>query len=403
MLNTARRLVGGKWISLGRELGLPISKHNNVEKINKFKRTGVAKFSLIKKISNFLTSKGHDCYSLGNIEKKIILIKGKGGFAKPIYNPKFPINFNTKEGAIIISCLFHDGGIDTKNNEPFYSNSSLKLRERFVQAVNHVVGRVDIISKVKYQRREVIYPKILGILLKIIGLVPGKRPVNNPKFPDFVFNASERFIFEFLSQSIADDGWVYCPKENFGYISFNFTVDLTKFSREKRIEVRNKKFLQHIPNVLLGNKRLFEKIGVKVGGPYFGNEKYYYKEGKERRYTQEWRIYIRDYRSLVILSKNLRIPLDYKQVKLEEISKRERLVSRHNPKILRAFSNFEEGFTYEELSNLLKFPLRTIRYQLSSFCEDGFLKKSRIKREGRTKFEYFLTEKGRRELELIGK
>jgi len=62
-------------------------------------------------------------------------------------------------------------------------------------------------------------------------------------------------------------------------------------------------------------------LGHKVEGPYFKTEWYY----KNKRYTQEWQINVRDLKSLKILSKNLKIPLEYKQEKLNIISKRERL------------------------------------------------------------------------------
>lgn len=401
MLNKAKELAGGKWIYLGPKLGLLISKYHTVEKVRKFIRTGVAKLNLVKKFSDFLVLNGCNDYSLNEIEKKIILIKGKGGNAKPIYKPKFPINFNSKEGAIVISCMFHDGGIDVRNNEPFYSNSSLDLRERFVYAVNNVVGRVDIVSEVKYKQKEVIYPRIFGVILRTIGLVPGKRPINNPKFPDFILNATEEFISEFLSQAIADDGWIYCPKEKFGYIAFNFTIDLTKFSEEKRNIIRKEKPLKYLPNVLLGDKKLFEKIGAKIEGPYFGNEKHYYKNERENRYTQEWRIYIRDLRSLKLLAKKLNIPLSYKQRRLKEISKKERIVARCNPKILRFISNFDKSFTHKELVDLSKFNPRTIWYQLNCFCEDGFLKRVRFRGASNTRFKYVLTEEGKKELELF--
>ncbi|KKQ79271.1 MAG: hypothetical protein UT01_C0044G0002 [Candidatus Daviesbacteria bacterium GW2011_GWA1_38_7] len=313
-LDSAKSLCDGKWTSLGRILNLPIS-HNNVEILRCFRRTNIYSLKLIKKISKFLIENGFKEYSLDKLEKKIILIKSKQGSPKGILNPKFPINFNSKEGAIIISCLFHDGGITVRDLEPFYTNNSRVLKERFHKAVNNIIGEVDFICKSK-SNIQFTYSRIFGLILITIGLIPGKRQLNNPKFPTFVFNYSDELIYEFLSQSIADDGWIYNPKKGFGFIGFNFTIDLTKLSEEERYNVRMTKNLNYLPNTLLGDLDLFKKLGCKVAGPHFGNEIRYTKNSEEYRYTQEWRMQIRGYKNFKFLSKHLNIPLEYKQTRL---------------------------------------------------------------------------------------
>tara|TARA_Y100000310_G_scaffold96711_1_gene94459 strand:- start:1946 stop:3235 length:1290 start_codon:yes stop_codon:yes gene_type:complete len=395
-LNKARYVAGGKWNDLARKLYLPISKKDNsCGVIRSFRRKHPTSLGLINKISNFLIDNGYSRFSLENIEKNIASLGVKSSKYR-LKNPKLPFDFNTKYGASIISSMYCDGGILVRDTEPFYSNTSSELKVRFIKSINYVFGDIHYWERPK----EINLPKFYGLVLITLGLVPGRRPINNPKFPDFVFNYPDDLVFEFLGQAIADDGWVHCPPEGYGFIGFNFTIDLTRLSEEARQKVRRDKIFRYIPNVLLGVKELFERVGVKVEGVYLGNQKRYYKNGKERRYTQEWRIYIRDWRSINFLANKLDISLKYKQERLERIAKRERDVVRCNPKLLRMIGGLDNSFFANELIKESGFDNRTVRYQLNCFCEDGFLRKERFN-VGRTKFRYSLTDKGREEMNYI--
>ena len=290
---------------------IPISKYSD-STIRTFRRGRLAQLGLIKKISKFLVKKDYIKFNLTNLQKNISLL-GVRSTNRRILNPKFPFDFNTKEGAIIIPMVFHDGGITTRDLETFYCNLSFKLRRRYKEAIEGVIGKVPCKER---RNLEVGYPKIVGLILTSLGLIPGKRQINNPKFPLFVFNYPEDLVLEFLAQAIADDGWISNPKKGSGYISFNLTVDLTRFSKEKRQDIKKNKLLEYLPNNLLGNINLFKKLGCKVAGPHFGNEKLYVREGKEFRYTQEWRFQVRGYKNFRYLAQNLKIPLKYKQEKL---------------------------------------------------------------------------------------
>ena len=268
-----------------------------------------------------MVSKGYREYSLEVLQKKVSLIKA-GSTTKYILNPKFPINFNCKEGATIVSCMFHDGGICVRDLNPFYANTSSVLKKRFVVAVKNLIGDIPHFSR----KKEISFPKALGYILISLGLVPGRRPINNPKFPKFIFNYSKDLILEFLAQAIADDGWIYNPKKGFGFVGFNFTVDLSRFSEKFRKKIKDEKLLEHLPNVLLGNIELFKKLGCRVAGPHFDNVKRYYNnDGSEKRYTQEWRMQVRGYNNFKYLAENMKIPLDYKQEKLISENKKVRL------------------------------------------------------------------------------
>lgn len=401
LLETARKLTKGKWNNLARKINIPIPNDNGSTLIRNFRRGSLTSLNLIKKLSKFLIENNKNKFSLDNIERNVSQLSVRKRNSR-IINPKFPINFNSKEGAIIISCLYHDGGISVRDLEPFYANTSKKLRRRFLKSVNFLIGEMRVISKKKYDSHEVCCPKILGIILTTIGLIPGKRSINNPELPKFVFRYKNELIYEFLSQAIADDGWVYCPKNKFGFIGFNFTIDLTKYPDDLKEKIKRDKILDYIPNVLLCDKRLFERIGVKVEGPYFKKELKYYKEDILIRYTQEWQINIRDWWSIKLLSKKIKIPLNYKQNRLEKIAKKERNVIRCNPNLLKIIGELKNGFIPRDIikkgSSLNE---RTIRYQIKCFCEDKFLKEIRFGYKKRLKFKYFLTNKGKEKLNLL--
>lgn len=127
-LNTARVLAGGRWSDLIKEIGVYVSPYKDTQ-LRSFKRGKLASLSLIKKISTFLVDKKEIKFSLDEIERNILCIACKNSKQK-IFHPKFPVNFNTKEGAIIVSALFHDGGITTRDFAPFYSNINKEMIER---------------------------------------------------------------------------------------------------------------------------------------------------------------------------------------------------------------------------------------------------------------------------------
>lgn len=319
-LNAAKISAGGKWNDLARVLDLPISKYNDCNLVRSFRRRHPASLFLIKKISDFLVQNSLEDFSLAHIEKNISFLCSKRNGRK-LKDPKFPFNFNCKDGSIIISSLFHDGGITSRDLSVFYSNTSNKLKKRFVDSVYNLLGEVPYFEREK----EVSFPQVIGLILVSLGLVPGKRQINNPEFPEFIFNFDEELILEFLGQAIADDGWIYNPDNCFGFIGFNLTVDLTNLNKNERTRIKKEKDLECLPQNLLGNIALFEKIGCRVAGPHFGNEKYYFRNKKEYRYTQEWRFQVRGHNNFQLLSKKLEIPLKYKQEKLINEANKKRL------------------------------------------------------------------------------
>src|SRR3989344_5715998 len=77
MLSMSKKLCGS-WNNLARKLGLEISRYNNSDSLRNFRRKGVVRLDLIKKLSLFLVSNGYNNYSLENLENNLLLIKTKG-------------------------------------------------------------------------------------------------------------------------------------------------------------------------------------------------------------------------------------------------------------------------------------------------------------------------------------
>src|SRR3989344_8038971 len=74
-LYKAKELAGGKWCLLAEELSLRISKYKEPRFLRTFYRKKVANLVLIKKLSNFLVSKGYEGFFLNEIQKNISLIQ----------------------------------------------------------------------------------------------------------------------------------------------------------------------------------------------------------------------------------------------------------------------------------------------------------------------------------------
>jgi hypothetical protein len=304
------------WNEIARKLKLKINpKNNSCEFLRQLRRKRYINLGLIKEIIALLNQEGVKRFSLDELQNFLRGIRVTNG--KPILNPKFPINFNSISGAILLSGVYHDGGISVRDLAPFYCNTVAKLKKRFVHSFHFLIGDYEF-SKKRFWK-EVVCPKIFGIYLVILGFVPGKKSINNFVPPPFLFSTSEEFKRTFLSQAIADDGYVYNPKNKIGFITINQTVDLSHFSDKMRSLIKKKKFPEEMPKTLLLDLYLFKSLGIKTAGPYLKAEKIY-----PHRYCQEWCFNIRELQSIKFLADTLKIPLNYKQKALENLAMRSR-------------------------------------------------------------------------------
>lgn len=198
----------------------------------------------LKKLLQFLLDNNINYY-FKDIEKNILGIRCMNG--KTIYNPKLPFDFTTPQAIRLILALYHDGGI--ANNYTIHYTNSIKERvEKIINCIKYVFG--DINCKIRKEtRKDRIKPKFsisashcLGIILEKIGIPKGEKLMINPKFPKFVFNLPEKVICEGLQQAFDDEGF---------FIKRNLGMEISTMHNH------------NICNILEGNKKLLEKIGIK--------------------------------------------------------------------------------------------------------------------------------------------
>ncbi len=161
--------------------------------------------------------------NLKELEKNIIWIGTKTGYG--IRNPKFPFNFQTKEGYRFIASILGDGSLK-KDIIVEYNNQKFLLINKVRESAIKIFGKIDGITK-RINEDKVIrlaFPKIIGKIILKLGLKPGRKTIINPNIPNFILNGSKENKIEFLKQISDDEG---SPQINIPYsysIRFSFAV-----------------------------------------------------------------------------------------------------------------------------------------------------------------------------------
>jgi hypothetical protein len=156
----------------------------------------------LRRLSLFL-SKYDKRFELEELERKILYIRTKGSTSGKVFFPKFPINFNCKEGGKIIGALFGDGGL-RKDLRPLYTNTKVERIREIVRSMQKVIGKfkvskfIKVCSPIKSGSVSITYscdfPKIIGIILHYgLGMENGDKVVNDTPLPSFCFKTSEEF------------------------------------------------------------------------------------------------------------------------------------------------------------------------------------------------------------------
>ena len=259
-------------------------------------------------------------FNHNTFRKNVKVIKMANG--KPVINPKIPFNFNTEDGAIIVSAVFHDGGLANPSNPTVgscfhYRNYNNNLIEYIVQTAKNVFGDMNII----YQKNHtsVFFPKIVGmILIHGLGLEPGHKNEVNPNIPEFVINYDNKIKAKFLQQAFDDDGCVEKWNELRGsgkQISFIASIDVSNYSQEMRNRIRATNDDKFASNIIKIDKRLLNDLGIFVHGPKVKRE-YITKKGKTRH---SWKLLISDKRNIETFYNKIGFKLKYKQNKLKKM------------------------------------------------------------------------------------
>ncbi len=251
----------------------------------------------VVKLSTFLVSKGFDEFSIPKLEKKIELIKTKW-VGKSIFNPKFPINFNNRNGARIISAIMFDGGL-TSEIYPFYVNKNEKLINNVIKSVEKVVGKIGYNKRTYDGVFHVDFPKILGCVLTKIGIVPGKKVLTNYPIPPFIID-NHNLYKEFLRQAFDDEGYVNTGDSKGGGKRITFTQYHSTHRKPRR---------------LIQIKYMLKFLGIRASGPYF-QRSYIAKNGNK---TYGYVLQISNQNDLRMFNEKVGFSMDYKKTDLEKL------------------------------------------------------------------------------------
>lgn len=271
----------------------------------------------IIKISKFLSAYDNT-FSMQEIEKNIFGFKYTGG--KPIFNPKFPINLESEEGAIIAAAFLCDGGI-TNRKVPIYNNSEECMRKKVVNAVNKLIGDSQVNPANPYENNCIFFPKALYIILKSgFNMDMGNKVINDPKIPDIFINSNKKEVMgAFLNQAFSDDGTAYIDKRYQGCLAFGTSVNVSIYDEELRTKIEKNKLTQYAPELVRGCKLLLEKLEIKVNGPYLKGK--YVRSKTDSKMAYIWGIQIQGRKNILEFKRNVGFSIEKKNQIVEEILK----------------------------------------------------------------------------------
>lgn len=308
--------------SLARLLDIPLHK------LSDSKNRNPIPISVLRKLSNFLVLNNYSKFSLRNLEKSVEYIKGTGQAIK-IMKPKFPFDFQTNAGVRIISKLFHDGGIG-KSREPHYHNQNLELIEEFCSDIRNVFGNIQIKVQNKTEKTRkytVELPRLIGDILEKTGCFLGTKVENEVSPPEWLLGLKEEKICHFLRSAMDDEGSVSIRGIALG-LAFEINSKLPeemknlliKLSQHERTTLlreylkRNESLKENCTSqILLFDKKLLTKIGIKVFGPYLSN---CYLDKKNEKIRTFFNILLTGKSNLGNFGKIIGFKLKYKKEKL---------------------------------------------------------------------------------------
>jgi len=290
----------GSWYNLGKQLDLPVNKYDDC-KILESARCKRFSLSMLCKIIKYLNSNG-ETINKDLVEKKIIVLSSKRGgsnkLANSIFNPKIPFNFNTVDGATVISAIFHDGGIN-RRRQPHYSNpENLELRQKVYEAFTNVFGNFASKKSNPIKNQQLYFPKIVGTIITYgLGIPCGRRVINNPSIPRFIFHSSDNVKSAFVRQAFDDESHVHRTQRN-------ISLKLSSGSKNPS-------------NIIIDDKNLLESLGIDVSGPHY-IDCYKCKDGTS---AFRWYILISHQDNLKSFYDKIGFHSTYKQKRLQEIVK----------------------------------------------------------------------------------
>lgn len=334
-------------------------------------------------------------FKIGPYEKEIVWLGGKTR-GNGIFKPRLPFNFNTEEGGIFIAAVLGDGHFDHNFEIAYYNHAPLMLN-RIIAITNKLFGKVDIVYK---DSKSIVFPKILGKIIYILGLRPGRKTVINPSIPKFIMGGSEECKIGFLKQISDDEG---SAQINPPY-SYSIRYEFAREIPYEKISEKEK----YVPILLLDLYKLIRSLDYSTTNIYGGRV---YKGRKKPRFVVSWAFDIQGKLSLEKFANeiNFRIPkrkekLAYglSRIRVETYGKNAQNVAL---KYFYEIFKQKEHVTKQELSIKLKRTIRNAQDWLFKLENEGLIKRCGGNRFiggsegfcsliGKTPLEYVMTKKG---------
>lgn len=286
--------------NLANKLGVSLDSVRNF-----FDRKHTASLIFVEKIISLL-NRVDKRFTDKLIENKIRVIQTRTG--KKIYNVKFPLNFNSEYGAVLVSAIFHDGGIEKNKLWPFYRNYDKEKIEHLKFAFEKFLGKSELyIGK---NKTIIQFPNIFGIIFVYgLGLQSGPKVKINPDIPEFLFKARKEVRIAFLKQAFDDEGTIAIQKPSIKELRLGLSVDASHLSKDFRRQIKENRIVKYAPRILKADQRLLESIDIRVNNPRMVYE--YSTKNKEVR--QYWEITISSKENILNFYQNVGFYLSRKQ------------------------------------------------------------------------------------------
>src|SRR3989338_1613860 len=262
------------------------------------------------------------------IEENISWVGGNN--SKGLSNPKFAINFLTKNAARFIAAIVNDGTLKKENKNSkgriMYDNFDESLRNSVLQDCLSIFGgKSDEIAFRNSEKKKYLeFSSVIRDIMELILKSKGPKCETNIEVPSFILE-SEDLISSWIEQTVGDEGEVkYYPNKYRRAIVWRRSLDVTDLFNKKidkdiplrtlsknMQEVLNKKRC----NLITAEEKMLNLLGIKYRLYNLG----LYPTVKNKIRTR-WQISITKRENLLKLRKLIKIPSEIKDLKLTAIT-----------------------------------------------------------------------------------
>ncbi len=326
---------------------------------------------LLEKFSSLLVSKGYKEFTRSNITKHIKVIKCRKS-SKEIVNPKLPFDFRNPAGAILISAIYHDGGVMINTKQPYYTNYVSFKRKTVKNSFLRVFGKIKSRGINFTNRKQITFPRIVGIILVYgIGLPYGQKAIQNVRIPEFIFESSNRLKQIYLKQAFDDEGNVDIGSKQIG-------------------------FKQASKTFLLDTINLIKSLQIETKGPYLDLEYRTVKYGLLNSKRMMWKLVICGKENLERFSKLINFSIKYKRKELYYLidSYKQQQFNNWQEEIMKIIKEIEMekgSFTRKDLDSITKRSTSRNTFYLRELLQKSLIKKledKKFTRKGPTFVKY---------------